>query len=74
MRKLLFFSDRWCLLEFDYHFNVLSLFLNIIDSDSIPINNVNKEDVIDSLKELERVAILDQCFEYFFTPQNGKTL
>ncbi|KAL7645339.1 UNVERIFIED_CONTAM: hypothetical protein RMT77_003725 [Armadillidium vulgare] len=67
-----FIDEYWCLLDFEYHFGVLSLFLNLIDSNSVPLNEIKKDELMEELKELESQTILEQCFNYFFSPVEGK--
>ncbi|XP_054710851.1 sister chromatid cohesion protein DCC1-like [Uloborus diversus] len=64
------------ILDFDYKFNVVSSVINVIESNSIPIDKIDKEVVISSLEDLEPRVILETFFLWFAnsSDENGQTL
>lgn len=59
------FLGFWQILEFDYHFKVVSHILNMIDSKSWPLDGVPRCEAIKALSELEPRTVMTQCFDYY---------
>lgn len=56
------------ILDFEYHFRVLSYMLNVLDEYSMPYNAVNYDETVDSLEEFVPKEILDNLFELYTEP------
>ncbi|XP_015929770.2 sister chromatid cohesion protein DCC1 [Parasteatoda tepidariorum] len=52
-------------LDFDYKFSVFSQILEVIESQSLPIDKIPKETVLSALEDLEPKQILEDCFSWF---------
>ncbi|XP_071449471.1 sister chromatid cohesion protein DCC1 [Hetaerina americana] len=55
----------WRLLDFDYHFRVLTYILNLVEENSWPFDQVRKSETLESLSELVPPEILEKCFDYY---------
>uniref|UniRef100_A0A1B6F2G2 Sister chromatid cohesion protein DCC1 n=1 Tax=Cuerna arida TaxID=1464854 RepID=A0A1B6F2G2_9HEMI len=58
-------DGNWRLLEFDYHFRVLSYFLNLIDSNSWNVSSIPYRETIDNLQDLMPMYILEHVFHQY---------
>uniref|UniRef100_A0A1B6HDZ0 Sister chromatid cohesion protein DCC1 n=1 Tax=Homalodisca liturata TaxID=320908 RepID=A0A1B6HDZ0_9HEMI len=58
-------DGKWRLLEFDYHFRVLSYFLNLIDSNSWNVSSIPYRETIDNLQDLMPMYILEHVFHQY---------
>ncbi|XP_046384784.1 sister chromatid cohesion protein DCC1 [Ischnura elegans] len=58
-------NGYWRLLEFDYHFRVLTYILNLVEENSWPFDEVPKNETLESLSTLVPSDILEQCFGYY---------
>ncbi|XP_071531975.1 sister chromatid cohesion protein DCC1 isoform X1 [Panulirus ornatus] len=63
----------WQMLEFDYHFKVVSHILNMIETKSWPLDGVPRCEAIKGLSELEPRNIMTQCFDYYLKPSDKDT-
>ncbi|XP_042213947.1 sister chromatid cohesion protein DCC1-like isoform X2 [Homarus americanus] len=63
----------WQLLEFDYHFKVVSHILALIESKSWPLDGIPRMEAIKALSELEPLTIMMQCFDYYLKPTDKDT-
>ncbi|XP_054275596.1 sister chromatid cohesion protein DCC1 isoform X2 [Macrosteles quadrilineatus] len=58
-------DGHWRLLEFDYHFRVLSYFLNLVDSNSWNVMCIPYKETVDNLEDLMPRPILDHVFHQY---------
>lgn len=53
------------ILDFEYHFRVLSYMLKLIDENSWQLDEINYEDTVDALKELVPKEVIECLFETY---------
>lgn len=58
----------WRILDFDYCFRVLSYFLNLLDENSWSVSKVPVKEVIESLKDIVPIPILEHVISEFSHP------
>lgn len=63
----------WQILEFDYRFKVVSDILNLIETNSWPLNGIPRIATIRTLSEAEPRPVVSQCFEYYLKPTGNIT-
>lgn len=58
-------NDKIRLLEFEYHFRVLSLMLKLIEENSWDLDEINYEETVEALQDLVPVEIINCLFDKY---------